>query len=280
MTNANGAQGLAAPGLASPAIGPSKPKIEVLDVKTDLYPDMQEGEYIGYVETVVIDTINELQNAEYLEMIDPNTGQQVTQKKYANLGINMKTLVDFCKNLRSAGNDNGQVVFILGNEGTGKSFGVKYLNPRTTCWIHCDSKPGTFRGTKNYKSDPYYNYLETKDYGVVKAKLKEMYERRNPYVPFIVFIMGHLEMVESKNSTEYKEQLKTVGAFAHKLNIEGAVSNCYMTGVHFDPLTNKQVFYMDTQNNGNNTVRCQEDLFPARYIPNNLEYIRNQIINW
>jgi hypothetical protein len=254
------------------------PPIKVLEVSTQLYPAMEAGESIQPLQTVVIDTINEMQNAEYLSYIDPNTQDMMTQKKYANLGVNMKIMVEYCKGFRNP-NDNSQTVLIIGPEASGKSYGLKYLDPRTTLWIHADGKPATFRGSSNYRPDRY-NYLETKDYPTVKKWVKWAFENRNQTVPFLIFILGHTELIEAKHTPEHKKQLKSVGNFAHKLNIEGAFSNCFMTGVHIDPMTGDQTFYVDTKNDGHSTVRCQEDLFPERYIPNNLEYIRQQIINW
>jgi len=153
------------------------------------------------------------------------------------------------------------------------------LNPATTYWIHTDSKPATFKGSSSFKPE-HRNYLETTDYAEARKRLNSVYKHRDQSVPFVIFFMGHLDVIESKNSSDYKEQLKTVGAFAHKLNIEGAFSNCFKTVVFTDPSTKVQQFCFDTQNNGHNTIRCQEELFPGRHIPNNLEYIRQQIINW
>jgi hypothetical protein len=256
----------------------TKPSIQVVDVTTELYPRMKEGEKAANYNCVIIDTVNELQNQEYLGYIDPDTNDMMTQKKYANLGIKLKKFVNQVREYRDPSN-NGQAVLILGGEGTGKSFGVKYLNPRTTYWIHTDSKPATFKGSASFKPE-HRNYMETTNYDEAKARLNSVYKRRDPSVPFIIFFMGHLEIVENKISVEYKEQLKTVGAFAHKLNIEGSFSNCFKTVVFTDPDTKSQSYCFDTHNSGHNTIRCQEDLFPGRHIPNNLEYVRQQIINW
>lgn len=252
--------------------------IEVVKAETTIYPKMEPGEKAQNYNCVIVDTVNELQNAEYLSYIDPQTNDMMTQKKYANLGIKLKQFINQAREYRDPSN-NSQAVLILGAEGTGKSFGVKYLNPRTTYWIHTDSKPATFKGSSSFKPDNR-NYLETTDYIEARKRLNSVFKHRDQSVPFIIFFMGHLDMVESKNSGDYKEQLKTVGAFAHKLNIEGAFSNCFKTVVFNDPNLKKQVFCFDTQNSGHNTIRCQEDLFEGRHIPNNLEFVRTQICNW
>ena len=261
------------------ATSPARKITEVADIPDiPFYPKMKEGEVAGNYNCVVIDTVNELQNAEYLSYIDPDTSDLMTQKKYANLGVKLKLFVDQAKKYRNPDN-NGQAVLILGTEGTGKSYGIKYLDPKKTFWIHSDSKPATFKGASNYKLKNK-NYVETTDYNFAKLMLHKAYERRDSSVPFVIFFMGHLDIVDSKNSPEYKEQLKTVGAFAHKLNIEGAFSNCFKTVVEFNREEDRNNYFLDTQNNGHNTIRSQEDLFSGRFIPNNLEYIRQQIINY
>lgn len=256
----------------------SSKKVNLVDIEIPSYPKMKDGEVADKFNCVVVDTVNEMQNGEYLAMIDPSTGQLMTQKKYANLSITLKIFVDHCKKYRDPSN-NGQTILILGSEGSGKSYGVKYLNPRTTMWIHTDNKPGTFRGSSSY-NPKFKNYTESRDYNTAKKFLEFAYSKRDPNVPFVVFLMGHIEKIEDKNDTGYKEQLKTVGQFAHKLNIEGAVSNCFKTGISHDAQTEQSTYYFDTQNNGHNTIRSQEELFPGRFIPNNLEYVRQSIINW
>jgi len=96
--------------------------IQVVEIDIPSYPRLKTGEKATNYNCVIIDTVNELQNAEYLSYIDPETNDMMTQKKYANLGIKLKQFINQVREYRDPSN-NGQAVLILGGEGTESHLG-------------------------------------------------------------------------------------------------------------------------------------------------------------
>ena len=162
------------------------------------------------IKTVVIDTLNAIQNNQYMAMLDKKT--MVTRDKWKDFGVDIYSFM--VEDLQSMG---FETVLVLGHEGTGKSFGVKYLEPETNIWFNCDRKNPTFKevefggekvsartvyGTKikptKFMTLPKtYDEITTYIKGVEKANLLD--ENR------VAFIIAHLQDVKGpEGEVRYK----------------------------------------------------------------------------
>lgn len=241
--------------------------VELPEIDVPVFEPMKEGEVAGPYHTLVLDTINELQDNEYIGNLEKKG--KADFQNYIDLNVNVKVITNLLKRYFD------EVVLIVGPEGSGKSYGIKSLDPRRTIWLNTDDKPATFKGGRNNYSKKRRNMIDRIDtYDMLKKNIEVFSKMRDPNVPFVVFMLGHLGV--DKDTGRHK--LKTIGKFSEKLNLDGAVTNCFYTNMLAKPDGN--LFYLDTQNDGNNSARCLEELFPSRYIPNNFEYIRQQIINY
>ena len=90
------------------------------------------------IQTICVDTINAIQNNQYMGMLNKNT--MVTRDKWKDFGVDIYSFM--VADLQRLG---FEVVLILGREGTGKSFGIKNLEPETNIWFNTDKKNPTFK---------------------------------------------------------------------------------------------------------------------------------------
>jgi hypothetical protein len=220
---------------------------------------------------VIVDTINAVQNDLYMSMLDRN--EMVTRDKWRDFGTDIYMLMDDVKKLK-----NTEIVLVLGYEGSGKSFGIKGLDPNTTMWLHTDKKGITFKGGRqNYKKE-FKNYFDTEliNYDEVAKYIKGCHTKRIQTKPFVVFILGHIE--DYKVETQTRQRLKVLGNLATKMNIEGSVTHCYYTYVN---KTHNSVEYkLRTVNTGFNTGRSLEGMFKEELIDNNFQLILDGINNY
>ena len=246
-------------------------------------PQQQTTAVKKKIKTIVVDTLNQIQNNQYMKMLD--RGTMVTRDKWKDFGVEIYMFM--VEDLQSMG---FETILVLGYEGTGKSFGIKYLPPGTNIWYNADRKNPTFKnveykgstwparkvyGTKvkpsqfmvlpkNYKD--ITNHLDT----VKKAGMLD----ENP----IAFLIAHIDDYRSGDDGEMRQRLKTLGNLATKMNIEGEVENCFYTNLHVDG--DKVSYRLDTQNSGKNTARSLEQAFETRYIENNFQIIVEAIDNY
>lgn len=222
-------------------------------------------------EVVVIDTLNSLQNDHYMSMLDEKS--MVLRDEWKDFGVDV---YQFYAKLRAL---KVSIVQVLGYEGSGKSYGIKYLNPETSMWIHTDKKPITFKGGKQVWKPENKNFTDkpTKYSEVLKLVETANEKRVNPNEPLIVFILGHIEDYKSENGVQ-RQRLKILGKLATKMNIEGSLSNCFYTQV--TPVGDKIEYKLVTRNSGFNTARSLEDLVPTSTIDNNFQIIVDALKNY
>lgn len=220
---------------------------------------------------VIIDTINSTQNDEYMSMLDRN--EMITRDKWRDFGVNIYMLLDNIKKLPDA-----EIVLVLGYEGSGKSFGIKGLDPNTTMWLHTDKKGITFKGGRqNYKKE-FKNYFDTEidSYDTLNAFIERTHAKRVKDKPFVVFILGHIE--DYKVEVQTRQRLKVLGNLATKMNIEGSVTHCYYTQINKIP--GGVEYKLRTVNTGFNTGRSLEGMFDSELIDNNFQLILDGIDNY
>jgi hypothetical protein len=224
-------------------------------------------------DVLIVDTINSIQNKEYMEILD--TATMVSRDKWRDFGVNVYMLMEGLKEL-----DMIQCL-VIGKEGTGKSFSISTLDPTKTVWMHADNKPITFKGgNQNYvKGVNLYvptTYKEVLDMAkLMKERNRKRAEKSGePEQPIVVFLLGHVAVYDGPQNSVH-ERLKTLGAFATKMNIEGAVSYCFYTDVEGSGKNRK--YRLITQNTGYNTARTPQGLFEDDIIPNDFNLILKAI---
>ena len=242
---------------------------------------MEEKNKKLMIKTIVVDTLNAIQNNQYMTMLDKRT--MVTRDKWRDFGVDIYAfMVDDLQRL------GFEVVLILGYEGSGKSFGIKHLQPGTNMWYNADKKNPTFKEVefddKKYRArDVYGTKTKPSKYMVIPKTYKEITAHIESIEKAgllaeerVAFLIGHVEDYKSEGET--RQRLKTLGSLASKMNIEGSVENCFYTKLN--PVGDRVEFKLDTLNSGTNTARALQDAFPTRFIDNDFNMVYDAIVNY
>lgn len=234
------------------------------------------------IQTICVDTLNAIQNNQYMAMLDKKT--MVTRDKWKDFGVDIYAFM--VEDLQRLG---FEVVLVLGYEGFGKSYGIKFLEPETNIWFNADRKNPTFKDV---------------EFGDTKVGARELYGTKNNPTKFmpmpktykdittyiegikqggllaetpVAFLIGHIEDYKASEG-EYRQRLKMLGNLASKMNIEGSVEYCLYANI----IRNGQniQYKLDTKNSGSNTARASEGAFDSKYIDNNFNTVYQAIINY
>lgn len=234
------------------------------------------------IKIVLIDTINAIQNNQYMGMLDRNT--MVTRDKWRDFGVDIYMFM--AEDLQKLG---FETVLVLGYEGTGKSFGARYVEPETLMWYNADNKNPTFKtvefGGESFTSREVYG---TKKNPTKFMKIPTTYQQITDHIQFldskgaiaeerIAIILGHVEDYKTTDG-DIRQKLKILGNMASKMNIEGSLENCLYTKV--TRMGEKVEYKLDTQNSGTNTGRSLHGAFEGRYIDNDFNMIYEAITNY
>lgn len=198
----------------------------------------------------------------------------------------------------------GQLVYILGRSGTGKSYSMRNLDPAKFAVINVQGKLFPFKNAGKIKyvvtddSDSIvknikglattYNIIVVDDFQYVMANefMRRAMERgfdkfteigrhawdiancvRDLPAETIVYVMCHTD-----TDQEGLERLKTIGKLLdEKIVMEGMSTIVLKTNVS----DGKYTFL--TQNNGKDTTKSPAGMFPSYAIDNDLEYVDNKI---
>lgn len=198
----------------------------------------------------------------------------------------------------------GQLVYILGRSGTGKSYSMRNLDPGKFAVINVQGKLFPFKNAGKIKyvvtddSDSIvknikglattYNIIVVDDFQYVMANefMRRAMERgydkfteigrhawdiancvRDLPAETIVYVMCHTD-----TDQEGLERLKTIGKMLdEKIVMEGMSTIVLKTNVS----DGKYTFL--TQNNGKDTAKSPAGMFPSYAIDNDLEYVDNKI---
>lgn len=198
----------------------------------------------------------------------------------------------------------GQLVYILGRSGTGKSYSMRNLDPTKFAVINVQGKLFPFKNAGKIKyvvtddSDSIvknikglattYNIIVVDDFQYVMANefMRRAMERgydkfteigrhawdiancvRDLPVETIVYIMCHTD-----TDQEGLERLKTIGKMLdEKIVMEGMSTIVLKTNVS----DGKYTFL--TQNNGKDTAKSPAGMFPSYAIDNDLKYVDDKI---
>ena len=228
-----------------------------------------EGKY----RTIVIDTINALQNNLYNKLLQDKG--KAGYDDWKDFGVEIYDLYRKLKTLPDT-----TLVQILGYEGTGKTFGSSFLNPEETVIFNCDQKPLSFFGGRaKYSIDNSKgNYKEYTTYDEVFINDKAINTKRKGSM--IIYILGHIVDFKSGDSQVMRQRLKVLGKQATNLGIEG-LNFVHTYYAKIDPglaMTDPNRYRLVTVNSGYNTARSPQGYWTDAEIPNNYQIINDGIL--
>lgn len=208
------------------------------------------------------------------------------------------------------------IILILGTSGSGKSTAARTLNPDETFYINVIDKPLPYRGYKKKYNEEKKNYYATDDYLKIIAFIRAVNERRPDIKNIIIddfnFILNNEYMRRARengytkftemgvHTFEIAEELlklredlfcfimshtekddegvikpQTVGKMVpNKVSIEGRITTVFHARVIGGE------FKFLTQFDGLYSAKTPMGLFEDLYIDNDLQMIRDNIINY
>lgn len=201
----------------------------------------------------------------------------------------------------------GQLVFILGRSGTGKSFSMRNFPPEKLAVVNVQGKILPFRGSaaieatnvdqsdkivkaleiyaKSYKSIVVDDYQYVMANEFMRRSAERGYDKfteigrhawdiantvRDLPPEVIVYVMCHTDRDDEGN-----EKIKTIGKLLdEKICLEGMSTIVLKTNV-----SDGQYSFL-TQNNGRDTTKSPAGMFPSYAIENDLYYVDQKIRNY
>lgn len=233
---------------------------------------LKTEEKTGGYTSIIIDTLNALQNNSYVEYMKEKGNPNFDA--WRDYGVELLDLYNFIKSQK------GEIVQILGREGSGKTVGAYALNPLETLYLNADDKPLTFPDAHIMYNEERKNLKVPHDYEKVKGFIKAVVDNKlSPKAKgrITVFVLAHVD--EFKSGVSERERMRVLGKMATKLNIEGGVVHSYYTWV--DPDMSKpdeERYKLLTRNSGYNTGRSPMKMWESDKIPNDFQLILNKMI--
>ncbi len=218
------------------------------------------------IRSICVDTLTALQTDSYM-----TDKRKPGHDKWKDYGQEIYT---FMISLQRAG---FEIVLILGEPGTGKSSGMRTLPTKSNIWYNADDKNPVWEGGKleyGKKTAPISPYhVIPKSYAEISAHVNYgltngMFEQDR-----YAFLTGHTETYKKGNET--LERLKTLGAVATKMQLEGKMETVLYSRVEMTD--GKPSYVLETQNDGFNTARSHQNMFEGR-IPNDYNFIIEKLL--
>lgn len=217
-------------------------------------------------EVIVIDTLTEIQANHYM-----------TDRKSQNFDKWKNYAVDIWEHVEALRDRGFSLILVIGHPGSGKSSGMKTLDPAKTIWFNCDRKNPTWAGgfkqfgtTSNPKKGSHTtpkSYKEITDLLDLALK-KDLFEEQR-----FAFLLAHVE--EYKTSEEsIKQRIKTLGAVTNNMLVSSKFEMIFFARSVFQ--NGEPSKTLETQSNGVHDAHTFEGLFPFE-IKNDYAFIIEQI---
>jgi hypothetical protein len=172
-----------------------------------------------------------------------------------------------------------ELILIIGAPGTGKTSGMRALEPQTNIWYNCDNKNPVWEGGKEIygkKTSPIAPYhVIPESYSEIISHIKVGLEKGMFAIDRYAFITGHTE--NFKEGEVQRVRLKTLGQLTNKMQIEGKLETVLYTNVEKDG--DKTNYILETQNSGYNTARSHQNMFEGK-IENDYNFILEKLTNY
>lgn len=220
------------------------------------------------IRTVCIDTLTGIQNEMYMQ-----ESKKPGHDKWADYGKNIWQLISDLQDL------GFEIVLILGEPGTGKSSGMRTLEPKTNIWFNADNKNPVWEGGKEEygkKANPKMPFhLIPKSYKEITDHIKDGLSRGMFEEERYAILTGHTE--DYKTGNETKRRLKTLGNLATKMQLEGRLETVLYSDVRKD--ADETQYVLITENDGYNTARSPMGLFEP-IIPNDYKLLIDKLLTY
>lgn len=221
------------------------------------------------IKSICVDTLTGIMNEEYMA-----SQKKPSFDQWRDWGTDVWELITYLQ-------EKGfEIVLILGEPGTGKSTGMRNLEPGTNIWYNADNKNPVWLGgkkeygTKQNPTKPFHvipkTYTQIRNHIEVGFQ-KKMFIDNNP----VAFLTGHIE--DNKTADRTKQQLKTIGKLVTKMQIEGKLETVLYTRVENEG--SEVRYWLETQNSGYNTCRSPQGMFEP-LIENDYAFVLEKILNY
>ncbi len=217
------------------------------------------------IKSICVDTLTGIQTEEYMR-----NKKKPGFDKFFDMGQDIYT---FMADLSRLG---FELVLVLGEPGTGKSTGMRTLEPGTNIWYNADNKNPVWvggkeeYGKKNAPKAPYH--VIPTCYADIIGHIQGGIEAGMFEDDRYAFITGHIE--NYKSGYDVMQRLKVLGNLATKMQLEGKLETVLYSTIERDSGTNK--YLLETQNNGFNTARSPQGLFEPK-IENDYNFILTEL---
>jgi hypothetical protein len=169
-----------------------------------------------------------------------------------------------------------EIIYILGEPGTGKSSGMRTLPSKTNVWFNADNKNPVWEGGKQEygkKTNPIAPYhIIPLTYADMLTHIKTGIEKGVFEEERYAFVLGHIEAY--KTGVETKERLKVLGKLATKMQLEGKAETVLYSRVEMEG--GKRDYILETQSSGYNTARSHQNMFDGK-IPNDYNLVLEKL---
>lgn len=219
------------------------------------------------VRSICIDTLTGIQNEEYMR-----DRKKPGHDKWKDYGQDIYTFIGDLQKL------GFELVLILGEPGTGKSSGMRTLEPKTNIWYNADNKNPVWIGGK----EEYGKKNTPNRYQQIPSTYREVIEHIQLVLANggfederFAFLTGHVETYKSGNET--MQRLKVLGNMATKMQLEGKLESVFYSMV--EKSSEGISYILETQNNGFNTARSPQGVFEGK-IENDYGFILDKLLNY
>lgn len=221
------------------------------------------------IRSICVDTLTGIQNEQFMR-----DKKKAGHDKWKDYGQSIYT---FMSDLQDLG---FEIILILGDPGTGKSTGMRTLEPKTNVWYNADNKNPVWEGGKQEygkKHSPKMPYhVIPKTYGDILNHIKTGLEKGMFADDRFAILTGHTETY--RDGAETKSRLKVLGNLATKMQLEGKLETVLYAKVEKKEDGSRD-YILETQNDGTNTARSPMGLFEEK-IPNDYGFVVEKLLSY